>query len=183
MEGTLNTQQTEMVSEMQAELNTPPPLAIDAIHAHLVVGEEYKITGGKFKKYKVGTLVKINPTYSDVKVSEGAVMMATGNIGEDKMVKCKNCYLLRKNPPGIDMPEASDLLVVEDLEKHLEQFPNADIAPVPEQGKNPVQVQMEDMLINEIQGKITNQRGDEEGALTTGQAMELIKLVLDLTRK
>ena len=66
--------------------------------SHLVVGEEYKITGGKFKKYKVGTLVKINPTYSDVKVSEGAVMMATGNIGEDKMVKCKNCYLLRRNP-------------------------------------------------------------------------------------
>ena len=42
----------------------------------LKVGDKYKITGGKYKKFKIGTLVKINGTYSDVKVLEDAVMMA-----------------------------------------------------------------------------------------------------------
>ena len=64
MEGTNN---SEMVNEMITELTAEPEQesGMSASTNHLMVGEEYKITGGKFKKYKVGTLVKINNTYSD----------------------------------------------------------------------------------------------------------------------
>ena len=78
--------------------------------SHLVVGEEYKITGGKFKKYKTCVLEKVLPTYSDVKVVESA-----GDISVDKSVKVKNIYLLRCNPPAIEMPDENDLEVVEQL--------------------------------------------------------------------
>ena len=89
----------------------------------LKVGEKYKITGGKYKKYKVGILVKINKTYSDVKIEENAVMIATGNIGSDKEVKIKNCYLFAVDVPGIEMPDTDDLVVVDDLSKWLEENP------------------------------------------------------------
>ena len=72
------------------------------------VGDKYQITGGKFKKYKFGTLVKINPTYSDVSIDCGdpAPFLA----------KVKNCYLLACEPSVvIEMPTADDLVVVENL--------------------------------------------------------------------
>ena len=89
----------------------------------LKVGDKYKITGGKYKKFKIGTLVKINGTYSDVKVLEDAVMMATGNIGSDKLIKVKNTYLFPVEVPGFEMPDAEDLMVVENLDNYLEANP------------------------------------------------------------
>ena len=44
------------------------------------------------------------------------------------------------------MPEASDLQVVEDLEKHFEMHPNAQFSQVGV-GKNPVQAELEDLII------------------------------------
>ena len=74
-------------------------------------------------KFKIGTLVKNNGTYSDVKVLEDAVMMATGNIGSDKLIKVKNTYLFPVEVPGFEMPDAEDLMVVENLDNYLEANP------------------------------------------------------------
>lgn len=94
------------------------------VNSHLIVGEEYKITGGKYKKFKTGILQTINPTYSDVKVS---ATTSSGEITTDKICKVKNTYLMRLNPPGIEMPTEDDLLVVPDLEQYLADNPQADM--------------------------------------------------------
>ncbi len=106
---------------------------------HLIVGEEYKITGGKYKKFKTGFLQSINPTYSDVKVS---VSTSSGEITTDKVIKVKNTYLMRLNPPGIDMPTEDDLIVVPDLEQYIADNPEADIVvedPPPQEPVAPLQ--------------------------------------------
>lgn len=99
-----------MEQAMKAELAPQPKLPAKDTTTHLVVGEEYKITGGKFKKHKTCVLEKVLPTYSDVKIVETA-----GDISVDKSVKVKNIYLLRCNPPAIEMPDENDLEVVEQL--------------------------------------------------------------------
>ena len=85
---------------------------------NLKVGDKYKITGGKFKKYKECVLVKLNPTYSDVSIGPS---LATGelvlNVLVDTFVaKVKNCYLLAMQPQVvIEMPTADDLVVVQEF--------------------------------------------------------------------
>ena len=84
------------------------------------VGDKYKITGGKFKKYKSGTLVKVNPTYSDVCIDSIELKEGTCVPINTFNSKVKNCYLLAMEPSVvIEMPTADDLVVVE----HLPQEP------------------------------------------------------------
>ena len=130
MEGTNNSQ---MINEMINELNAPDPIPEQPKNSHLVVGEEYKITGGKYKKHKICRLNKINDTYSDVSVE-----VKTADITTTEICKVKNCYLLRKDPPAIDMPEAEDLMVVENLEEYLAENPGQWVAPEPGQGKKAI---------------------------------------------
>lgn len=74
----------------------------------LKVGDKYKITGGKFKKYKECVLVKLNPTYSDVSIDCGDPAPFHA--------KVKNCYLFAMQPQVvIEMPTADDLVVVQDF--------------------------------------------------------------------
>lgn len=138
MEGTAQ-DPINMVAEPEQVLDVIPQ---DFLDVTLKVGEKYKITGGKYKKYKVGTLQKINKTYSDVQVAEDAVMLATGNIAKELSVKVKNCYLFPVDVPGIDMPEADNLMVVDDLKKYLEENPGEKFLGTPE--------------IDEIEGVVDN---------------------------
>ena len=89
-------------------------------NTHLIVGEDYKITGGKYKKFKTGVLQSINKTYSDVKVITDHPI---DGIKVDKVIKVKNTYLMRLNPPGIEMPDESDLLNVPDLDEYMKNHP------------------------------------------------------------
>jgi hypothetical protein len=91
--------------------------------AHLKVGDKYKITGGKYKKYKVGTLVSINDTYSDVCIDSTEYKKGTMAPLNTLHSKVKNCYLLPFEGKTIEMPEAKDLFVVQDLDKYLEENP------------------------------------------------------------
>ncbi len=128
MEGTAN---SEMINEMITELNTPTKDK----NSHLIVGEDYKITGGKYKKWKTCRLEKINDTYSDVSVQ----VKQNNIVGEPittETCKVKNIYLLRANPPAVDMPDAEDLLVVENLEEHFANHPQAQFAPGTGEGKS-----------------------------------------------
>ena len=99
---------------------------IEGTTKHLKVGETYKITGGKYKKYKTCILAKINETYSDVNVK------GDPPIQEPISCKVKNIYLLRLDPPGWDMPDADQLEVVEDLEKYLKENPDEKFDGKPE---------------------------------------------------
>ena len=105
-----------MEKAMKEELAKAPP----APGSQLFVGETYKITGGKYKKFKTGILENVNDTYSDVKVRPQS---SSGVECPDKVVKVKNIYLLRHNPPGIEMPTEDDLLVVDNLDEYLEHHP------------------------------------------------------------
>ena len=79
--------QNQLANEILAETEKMPinkdPFAMSD---GWVVGAQFKITGGKYKKYKTGTLVKKSKTYSDVCCVEGT--------GPNINVKVKNCYLL-----------------------------------------------------------------------------------------
>ena len=107
-----------MIDEMISELSNNDK------NTHLVVGEEYKITGGKYKKHKTCRLEKINDTYSDV-----SVQVKIADITTTETCKVKNAYLLRLNPPAVDMPEAEDLEVVENLDEYFKENPNHTFAP------------------------------------------------------
>ena len=83
---------------------------------HLKLNEIHKITGGKYKKHKQGKLTRINNTYSDVEC------YVEGEIPGTKCLldfKVKNCYLHPLQDNIIEMPEADNLLVVENLDEHL----------------------------------------------------------------
>ena len=70
-----------------------------------VIGQEYKITGGKYKTYKSGVLVKFSATYSTMKVNLSGT--------EIKEVKVKNCYIHPKHSNVIEMPDVSNLMPVQ----------------------------------------------------------------------
>ncbi len=100
--------QNQLANEILAETEKMPinkdPFALSD---GWVVGAQFKITGGKYKKYKHGTLVKKSKTYSDVCCVEGT--------GPNINVKVKNCYLLPVDGPGIEMHYENDLVVAEYL--------------------------------------------------------------------
>tara|TARA_R110000824_G_scaffold370187_3_gene559760 strand:+ start:696 stop:1367 length:672 start_codon:yes stop_codon:yes gene_type:complete len=87
------------------ELKTP--------NAPKKIGDTYKITGGKYKKFGTAILKKNNATYSDCELSQEKCdeYSQLSNI-----VKIKNAYLLAENPFVVEMPEAKDLEIVENLE-------------------------------------------------------------------
>ena len=136
----------------------------------LKVGDKYKITGGKYKKFKIGTLVKINGTYSDVKVLEDAVMMATGNIGSDKLIKVKNTYLFPVEVPGFEMPDAEDLMVVENLDNYLEANP-----PLGEEEETEV---LKEEHANTIENMVDMSQVMPKCGLTDTQLGEIITLLV-----
>jgi hypothetical protein len=107
----INAGNLELEKEQEKQLKTMPP------HP-LKVGDNYKITGGKYKKHKEGTLMKINDTYSDVQLG------GQSNLCPGKIVKIKNSYLFAKDPPGIEMPDADGLKIVDNLEDWMEHNPD-----------------------------------------------------------
>lgn len=81
-----------------------------------IIGNEYKITGGKYKKHGKGVLTRFNKTYSSLKVEIGVLgSIGTGEglaaVTED--IKVKNCYLHPINEGVIEMPEADELQEVQ----------------------------------------------------------------------
>ena len=179
---------SQMINEMKTELAKSPKAKTTT--DHLVIGEEYKITGGKFKKYKVCRVEKINPTYSDVKVAEDAVMLATGNVNKELVVKVKNTYLLRANPPGIEMPDMDDLNVVPDLEEYLNEHPDQmeeivieetiQIDPSPELDGDGFVVTPGASVSMDIHKQVLEDLriSKAKEGLTDAQKMELVKLIL-----
>jgi hypothetical protein len=128
MEGTNFTEsmkkQLSITDGVEQPVAPLPASGAESATAHLIVGEEYKITGGKYKKYKTGVLQCINNTYSDVKIITDNPIEG---IKVDKVIKVKNTYLMRLNPPGIEMPDESDLLNVPDLDEYMKDHPELEI--------------------------------------------------------
>ena len=84
------------------------------------VGETYKITGGKYKKFGTAVLKRLNATYSDCELpADKCEELSQIN----REVKIKNDYLLADPTPVIDMPDVDDLKVVDNLEEHFKQCP------------------------------------------------------------
>jgi hypothetical protein len=84
------------------------------------VGDTYKITGGKYKKFGSAVLKVLNKTYSDCELPKDKCehYSQIANI-----VKIKNDYLLAENPIVVEMPEAENLQVVENLDTYLKDNP------------------------------------------------------------
>ncbi len=118
--------QNQLANEILAETEKMPinkdPFAMSD---GWVVGAQFKITGGKYKKYKTGTLVKKSKTYSDVCCVEGT--------GPNINVKVKNCYLLPVDGPGIEMPDENDLVVVENLPPGTAEHLEMEIKEIPQE--------------------------------------------------
>lgn len=84
------------------------------------VGETYKITGGKYKKFGTAVLKRLNATYSDCELpADKCEEFSQIN----REVKIKNDYLLGDPTPLVEMPDAEDLKVVDNLEEHFKQCP------------------------------------------------------------
>ncbi len=80
-----------------------------------IIGNEYKITGGKYKKFGKGILTKFNKTYSSLKVEAalGSIPPSLLQSGAVTDIKVKNCYLHPINEGVIEMPEADELQEVQ----------------------------------------------------------------------
>ncbi len=79
----------------------------------LTIGDNVKITGGKYKKLGEGVLTTLKPTYCDV------------DFGENGLHKVKVDYIFPVNEMVIDMPEAEEL-------QDVGQMPDDFIAENPE---------------------------------------------------
>ena len=88
----------------------------------LIIGETYKITGGKYRKFKQCVLQKINKTYSDCELPLKEFQENDKVINQ--IVKIKNLYLLPMKVNTIDMPDADQLVIVEDLDSFLNENPD-----------------------------------------------------------
>jgi hypothetical protein len=87
----------------------------------LIIGNTYKITGGKYKKFKECTLQKINKTYSDCELPFKDFEADDKCLNQ--VVKIKNIYLLAAQLNIINMPETDDLQIVENLDTYLIENP------------------------------------------------------------
>jgi hypothetical protein len=94
-------------------------------HKELVIGETYKITGGKYKKFKQCVLQKINNTYSDCELP--LKEFNADNKCLNQIVKIKNLYLLPMKVNTIEMPNTEDLMVVDNLDNFLNDNPKQKI--------------------------------------------------------
>jgi hypothetical protein len=134
--------------------------------SYLRVGDKYKITGGKFKKYKTGTLCKVNDTYSDV-IVDSEQLHANGKKLNEIISKVKNCYLHRF-PNVVEMPEAKDLLVVENLEEFLKKEPEPE--GVEDLTKEGLRKTAEDLVKD-------NEKLKGSGDFTKSEVLDLIKMI------
>ena len=148
MEGTLEQKMEHFA------INVPAP--------ELKVGQVYKITGGKWKKYKKAKVLKVNKTYSDVSLNLDCVDASVKNPLHAEDVKCKNCYL-HPCDDVIEMPDADDLVIVDnsvDINKvYDEQHPKE------EQAEQAVEEQVEEEKVEEVVEDITDVLPSIEEAL------------------
>lgn len=105
----------------------------------LKLGEEVKITGGKYKKLGQGVLKTLKPTYCDVEFENGTH-------------KVKVDYIFPVDNLVIDMPEAEQL-------QNVEQDPDEFIAQNPELMKQEVeeveeQIHPDDEEFNNLEDQI-----------------------------
>lgn len=93
-----------MMSKEMNNFTHETPIEATEATDHLVVGKEYKISGGKHKKIKTCVLKKINKMYSECSYK--------GDKGET--IKIKNCFL-HPIPATkvIEMPTADNLDVMD----------------------------------------------------------------------
>jgi hypothetical protein len=78
-------------------------------------GDRFKITGGKYKKFGSCVLKTKNATYSDCELP---LEKCEEHSQINRVVKIKNDYLLSEQPFLVEMPDAEDLEVVEDISKY-----------------------------------------------------------------
>lgn len=83
----------------------------------LTIGDEVKITGGKYKKLEQGILHTLKNTYCDVAFKEGE---------ETIIKKVKIDYIHRVNEGVIEMPDVNDLVVCENPEAYEEESKKAE---------------------------------------------------------
>ena len=83
----------------------------------LTIGDEVKITGGKYKKMGEGILQTLKNTYCDVAFKEG---------DETIVKKVKIDYIHRVNEGVIEMPDVDDLVVCENPESYEEESKKAE---------------------------------------------------------
>jgi hypothetical protein len=88
----------------------------------LIIGNTYKITGGKYKKFNICVLQKKNATYSDCE-------LPLKDFNEDEkclnqIVKIKNLYLLPEQVDTINMPDMDDLKIVDSLDNYFNENPD-----------------------------------------------------------
>jgi len=144
----------------------------EVINTNLVVNERYKITGGKYKKLKEGVLIKINKTYSDVRVEKTGPNAPPGIALESSVIKVKNCYLFPVEKPGIDMPDAEDLNVVSNLEQYLKDNPDEEFAGTPEINE-----------LGEVVDNITDELPSVEEALKLRQEVVNLKKEINILKE
>jgi hypothetical protein len=144
----------------------------------LKVGDKYKITGGKYKKYKTATLVTINDVYSDVCIDSTEFKKGTKAPLNTIHSKVKNCYLLPFVSKTIEMPEAKDLFVVEDLDKYLEENPPKEPEPEPSDDSD-VQGTLEVSDTGEVVENITDVLPSIEEALALRKENIKLNKLLD----
>ena len=83
----------------------------------LTIGDEVKITGGKYKKMGEGILQTLKNTYCDVAFKDG---------DETIVKKVKIDYIHRINEGVIEMPDVDDLVVCENPEQYAEESKKAE---------------------------------------------------------
>lgn len=105
---------------MMESTNPPPEMEPEPETPAKKVGDTYKITGGKYKKFGTAVLKVLNKTYSDCELSKEKCeeFSQIANI-----VKIKNDYLLAENPIVVEMPDVENLKVVENLDTYLKENP------------------------------------------------------------
>ena len=138
MEGTLEQKMDEFANTLGADYKEEANLKEEVVEVKntdvLQIGQVYKITGGKWKKYKKAKVIKINKTYSDVYIWNSKDDKPHSYSGESEHFvpvpqKCKNCYL-HPCDEIIEMPDANNLEIVDnsvDINKlYDEAHPPAD---------------------------------------------------------
>jgi hypothetical protein len=129
------------------------------------IGDMFKITGGKFKKYKTCQLFKINPTYSDVCIQSTDCKKGTTAPLNSLHSKVKNCYLHPlETGPIIEMPTMDDCVVVDALPDW--QAPATTVEDLPQQNTH--------LLQDILDGEVGSNGGDLEVDEQTGEITENI---------
>jgi len=128
------------------------------------VGDKFQITGGKYKKFGSAVLMTKNATYSDCELPEDKCKELEQI---NRIVKIKNDYLLPINPIVVEMPEAEDLHVVNNLEE-WEQQKLDDVKEISDKMNNieeTIEPKTDKQLVEEILKTCTQEEQDEVGGV------------------